>query len=639
MTLLGLAIALGVIVDESIIDTENLLVRLRKRGEAGGQGKTENLIIEAFNISRSKISFTTVILLLFALPIFFVIGITGSFLRPLANAYVIAVLVALGVALIVTPALSMILFSGKLPKPSEPRLMKYLKSGYKKTLDKIMRAPSFSIITASAILIISLALIPFSEVELLPDLKKLDIIVEWEGPPGTSRGEMNRISSLALEEFRAISGVNNVGSLIGRAITGDRVVGINSGELWISIDPSADYDATIAAVRDVIDGYPGFFKEVRNYQPELIDETLTSTDHDLTIRIFGFEYDVLASQAALIQQTVSGINGVEEIDVDGTIMKPQIEVEVDLVQAERYQIKPGDVRRSSTTLISGLNVGNLYEEQKVFDVVVWGVPEIRENLNDIGNLLIDTPRGGHVLLSEVADIRIVPAPTIIKRDAVSRYTDLLVTVNGRSNGAVANDIESALDQIEFPFEYHAEVLGDYTIQQTNIQRIILISLFSLGGIFLMLQAAYNSWRLASITLAVLPFALTGGVIGAMLAGGQFYIGSIFGFITVMAIAVRTGVLIIRNLDHTEGISTGATEVLRPVLMTTLATGLAFLPFIFAGAIPGTELIYPMATVVIGGMVTVTLFNLFILPILYLRFGTDNSSLSDPTQPATTVESN
>jgi Cu/Ag efflux pump CusA len=276
----------GVIVDESIIDMENLLVRFRKIGEVDGQGKTENLIIEAFNASRSKISFTTVILLLFALPIFFIIGITGSFLRPFASAYVIAVLVALCVALIVTPALSMLLFSGKLPKPSESRLMKNLKSGYKKTLDKIMQAPSLSIIAALALLVISLALIPFSEVELLPELKKLDIIVEWEGPPGTSPGEMKRISSLALNEFRAISGVNNVGSLIGRAITGDKVVGINSGELWVSIDPSADYDATIAAVRDVIDGYPGFFKEVRNYQPELIDETLTSTGYDLTIMLF-----------------------------------------------------------------------------------------------------------------------------------------------------------------------------------------------------------------------------------------------------------------------------------------------------------------------------------------------------------------
>ncbi len=623
MTMAGLAIALGVIIDELIIDMENLLKRLQKQGENDGQVISENLFIEIFNESRNTITFTSIILLVFALPIFFLTGITGSFVKPFASAYVIAVLVALVVALVVTPALSMLLLSGKPPKPSETRLMKTLSSGYHNALDKIMRAPSLSIIAALALLVISIGVLPFSNVELLPEFKKLDIIVDWEGPPGTSRAEMNRISSLALDELRVIPGVNNVGSLVGRAVLGDKIVGINSGELWVSIDPSADYDATIRSVRDVINGYPGFFNEVRNYQPELVDETFTGKDHDLTIRLFGHEYEDLASNAELIQQTVLGINGVQRAIIDGITLKPQVEIEVDLVQAERYQIKPGDVRRSSAILLSGLNVGSLYEEQKVFDVVVWGVPEIRENLNDIGELLIDTPRGGHVLLKDVAEVRIVPAPTSIKRDAVSRYIDILVNVNRRSIKAVANDIESALDQVDLPFEYHAEVLGDYTIQQTNTQRIILVSLISGIGIFLLLQAAFNSWSLASITLVTWPFALTGGVIAAMLAGGQFSIGSIFGFFTVLAIATRTGVLIIRNLEQTaeiSGIINRAPEVLRPVLMTSLTTGLAFLPFIFAGAIPGIELIYPMAAVIVGGMVTATLFNLFILPILYLRFG-------------------
>jgi Cu/Ag efflux pump CusA len=280
-----------------------------------------------------------------------------------------------------------------------------------------------------------------------------------------------------------------------------------------------------------------------------------------------------------------------------------------------------------------LNVGNLYEEQKVFDVVVWGVPDIRDNLNDIGELLIDTPRGGHVQLGDVADVRIVPAPTIIRRDAVSRYTDLLITVSGRSKNAVATDIASVLDQIEYPFEYHAEVLGDYAIQQTNTQRFILVSLISLGGIYLLLQAAYNSWRLASLTLAIWPFALTGGVIATMLAGGNFSIGSIFGFITVLAIATRGGVLLIRTLEQAEDISTAAAEVLRPVLMTSLATGLAFLPFIFVGSIPGTEMISPMAAVIVGGLVTATLFNLFLLPVLYLRNGKARSSENDQAQSA------
>lgn len=639
MTLAGLAIALGVIVDESIIDMENLLVRLRKNGEAEGQSTTENLLIEALSASRNTISFTTIIMLVFALPIFFMIGVTGSFLKPFAGAYVIAVIVAFLVALIVTPALSMVLLPGKPPKPSESRLMKNLKNGYKKSLEKITQAPRSVIIAAFALLVISIGVLPLSEISLLPDLKKLAILIEWEGPPGTSREEMNRISTLALNELKEIKGVNNVGSLVGRAVTGDNIVGINSGELWINIDPSADYDTTINAVREVIDGYPGFFKEVRHYQPELVDDTLSSKEHDLTIRLFGFEYEVLARKAELIQQTISGINGVDGAEIDGTIMKPQIEIEVDLVQAERYQIKPGDVRRSSTTLISGLTVGNLYEEQKVFDIVVWGVPEIRENLNDIGKLLIDTPRGGHVRLGEVAEVRIVPAPTIIKRDAVSRYVDILVNVNGRSNGAVAEEIEQALNQIEFPFEYHAEVLGDYKIQQTNLQRILIVSLISIGGIYLLLQAAYNSWRLASITLAIWPFALTGGVIAALVASGEFSIGSIFGFITILAIATRTGVLLVRNYEQAEEFSHVATEVLRPVLMTALTTMLAFLPFLFAGTIPGTEMIYPMAAVIVGGMVTTTLFNLFILPVLYLRYGKKIAQKNDSTQPATAVGSN
>ncbi len=629
MTMAGLAIALGVVVDESINDMDTLLNRLRNRRESAEQEPTENLLIETFNQSRSTITFTSLILLIFALPIFFLTGITGTFVRPFASAYVIAVLVALGVALLVTPALSMLLFSGKLPRPSETQLMQKLKSGYQKTLGTVLRAPNLSIIAAVVLLVISVALVPFSDTELLPEFQKLDIIVEWEGPPGTSRAEMVRISSLALKELRVIPGVNNVGSLVGRAITGDKIVGINSGELWVSIDPAADYSSTIQAVRDVISGYPGFFKQVRNYQPELINEVFTGQEYDLTIRLFGFEYDALASNADRIQQAVSGLNGVAEVRIDGVEFKPQVEIEVDLNRAERFQIKPGDVRRSSAILISGLNVGNLYEEQKVFDVVVWGVPEIRENINDLDDLLIDTPRGGHVTLGEVADVRIVPAPTIIRRDAVSRYVDILVNVSGRSNNAVANDIESVLNQLDFPFEYHAEVLGDYNIQQTNTQRLIIVSLISVIGIFLLLQAAYNSWSLATITLVTWPFALTGGVIAVMLTGGDFSIGSIFGFFTVMAIATRTAVVILKNFgqsmpagqsDPLEQILNHAPAALRPVLMTSLITGAAFLPFIFAGSSPGIELIYPMAAVIVGGMVTATLFNLFVLPYIYLRYG-------------------
>jgi Cu/Ag efflux pump CusA len=647
MTMAGLAIALGVIVDETIIDMDGLLKRLGKRKEEEEQTDPENFIIDAISASRNTISFTSVILLLFALPIFFITGISGSFIKPFAGAYVTAVLVALGVALIVAPSLSMLLLSGKPPKSTESRLMKNLKNGYKNSLDKIMRAPSWSLVTSLAVVVIGVVLVPFSEVELLPEFKKLDVMIEWEGPPGTSRAEMNRVSSRALNELNTIPGVNNVGSLVGRAITGDKIVGINSGELWISIDPAADYDATISEVREVIHGYPGFFKEVRNYQPKLINQTLDGEDHDLTIRVFGHEYDTLDSNAERIQQALSGVNGINGIEINRVTFKPQVEIEVDLEKAEGYQIKPGDVRRSSTTLISGLNVGNLYEENKVFDVVVWGIPEIRENIDDIGELLIDTPRGGHVRLGDVADVRIVPAPMIIRRDAVSRYMDIYVNVDGRSTGAVVGDVESILDQIDFPFEYHAEVLGDYTIQQSNTLRIIVVSILSVIGIYLLLQAVYESWRLAGITLLTWPFSLAGGVIAAMLAGGQYSIGSIFGFFTILAVSTRTSVLLLRNFQKSRGSAEGASpqemitsaapEALRPILMTSLTTGLVFLPFLVAGAIPGIEVIYPMAVVIVGGMVTATLFNLFVLPTLYLRYRDNQSSAASPAQPSAAAE--
>jgi len=642
MTMAGLAIALGVIVDETILDMDNLLKRLGKRKEEE-EIDPENFVIDAITESRNTISFTSVILLLFALPIFFITGISGTFIKPFASAYVTAVIVALGVALIVAPALSMLLLPGKLPKSAESRLMKLLKNGYKNSLDKMLQAPTLSLIASLAVVVIGLGLVPFSEVELLPEFKKLDILIEWEGPPGTSRAEMNRVSSLAINELNSIPGVNNVGSLVGRAITGDKIVGINSGELWISIDPAADYDATIDAVREVIHGYPGFFREVRNYQPELINDIFYDDDHDLTIRVFGHDYITLDSNADRIQQTLSSIDGINGIEIDRVIFKPQVEIEVDLAKAEIFQIKPGDVRRSSTTLISGLTVGNLYEENKVFDVVVWGVPEIRENIDDIGELLIDTPRGGHVRLGDVADVRIVPAPMIIRRDAVSRYMDIYVNINGRSTGAVAGDIENALDQMDFPFEYHAEVLGDYTIRQSNTLQIIVVSILSVIGIYLLLQAVFESWRFAGITLLTWPFALAGGVIAVTLAGGQYSIGSIFGFFTILAVATRTSVVLLRNIQKSQGdagefplhdeIVSIAPETLRPILMTALTTGFVFLPFLIAGAIPGIEVIYPLAVVIVGGMVTATLFNLFVLPTLYLRFGNNKSSAGNPTQPS------
>jgi Cu/Ag efflux pump CusA len=280
-------------------------------------------------------------------------------------------------------------------------------------------------------------------------------------------------------------------------------------------------------------------------------------------------------------------------------------------------------------LLSGLQVGTLFEEQKVFEVVVWGVPEIRNSLTDIRELLIETP-GGPVPLGELAEVRIAPTPISIKRDAVSRFVDVGVNVRGRDLGSVAADIEQRLQGVEFPSEFHAEVLGAYAERQAAQQRMLGLILAVVIGIFLLLQAAYRSWRLAFVAILTLPMALVGGVLAALMGGGILSLGSLFGFLAVLGIAVRNGLVLITHLQHLEEhegetfgpelVLRGARERLAPILMTALTTGLALLPFVLFGDIAGLEIVYPMAVVILGGLVTSTLLDLFILPALYLRFG-------------------
>jgi len=318
--------------------------------------------------------------------------------------------------------------------------------------------------------------------------------------------------------------------------------------------------------------------------------------------------------------------------------EPQVEIEVDLAAIEEYGLKPGDVRRQATTLLSGIQVGNLFEEQKVFDVVVWGAPELRGNLSEIGDLLIDTPLGFQVPLSEVAEVRIAPAATVIERDAVSRFVDVNANVSGRSMDAVTADVESSLQGINVPFEYHMEVVSNAQGVQANQQRLAAIVIAALLGIYLLMQAAFSSWRLAFFVFITSPMALAGGVLAVLLSGGVLSIGSIFGFFGILAIAVRSGMLLVNQLrqlgpfeDKSEGaelVAGGARERLTPILTTAVVTTLALLPLLFGGNLAGSEIIRPMAVVIVGGLVTAVLHNLFVVPALYLRWPSPIQAAAD-----------
>jgi Cu/Ag efflux pump CusA len=310
--------------------------------------------------------------------------------------------------------------------------------------------------------------------------------------------------------------------------------------------------------------------------------------------------------------------------------EPVLEVEVDIARAQAFGIKPGDVRRTAATLLGGIVVGNLFEEQKVFDVVVWGTPDIRRSESDVRALLIETPEGDPVRLDQVANVRIAPNASVIRHESVERYVDVSAGVAGRNVSDVAHDIERGLAQIEFPFEHHAELLGGYAEQQAAQTRVLTVALAAAIAVFLLLQAAFASWRLALLVFVTLPMALVGGLLATLIDGGTITLGSVAGFVAVLALAASNAILLIRHyqrLERHEGqslgpelIERGTRERLGSILLTALATAVVLAPIVIAGDTIGFEIVRPLAVTVLGGLVTSMLLNLVVIPAAYLRYG-------------------
>ncbi|MGI8692134.1 MAG: efflux RND transporter permease subunit [Geodermatophilaceae bacterium] len=631
MVLAGLVIAVGVVVDDAIIDIENIVRRLRQHRARNSDRSTASVVLEASLEVRGPIIFATLIIVVVAIPIFFLDGLTGSFFRPLAMSYTLAVLASMAVALTVTPALALILLRKAPLDRREPPLVRVLKRWYDAVLSRILRRPRAGYLAFISIALVGFALIPQLGQSLLPDFKERDFLMHWVTQPGTSAPEEFRISQAACAELLAIPGVRNCGSHIGQAFAADEVVGINFGENWISVDPDADYDETLAAVQEVVAGYPGIQRDVQTYLKERIREVLTGAGEAIVVRIYGDDLDVLRAKAEEVLAIFGGIDGVEEQQVELQTEVPQIEVEVDLEAAQRFGLKPGDVRRAAATIMAGEEVGDLYRGGRAYDVQVWSTPETRNSVTSISEMLIDTPDGGHVRLADVATISVQPTPNVIERDGGSRRIDVSANVSTEGDlGGVVNALEDGLAEVDFPNGYSADVIGEFAERSAAQRQLLIYAVIALFVVFLLLQTTFGSWRLATLSILTLPMALLGGVLAAYVSGGVVSLGSLVGFLTVLGIAARNGILLISHCQHLEReegeafgpelVRRGAGERLSPILMTTLATGLALVPLVVLGNIPGHEIEHPMAVVILGGLVTSTLLNLFILPSLYLRFG-------------------
>jgi Cu/Ag efflux pump CusA len=614
----GLAVATVVVIDEAV---------------AGALDDSHRM--------RGPLAYATLIALLAVVPVVVMEGRPGAFYEPLAIAYALAVAAAMLVALTLAPALGALLGPGRRRSP----LMAAIAPRCTAALKRVVARPRRALIVAGVLVVAALALVPLLGISPIPSFKDRDVLVRLDGDPGTSNPRMTRITTAVSRELRAIPGVDNVGAHVGRAVTGDQIVDVNSSAVWVSVDPDADYDATVSSIESAVEDVPGVQSDVASYSTQKIRDAgalddgdnpnrgdgigvLTGSGRPLVVRVYGQDLDVLRRHAARVRRMVARVDGVVDPRIERPTTQPTVEIEVDLDRARGFAIKPGDVRRAEAALLQGIQVGSVFERQKVFDVIVQGVPETRTSVASVRDLLLDRPGGGHVRLGQVADVRLAETPISIERESVSRRLDIEAEVSGRSLETVAGDVEDRLADMRFPLEYHAAVLTESTGEELAGAEVLGFTVAAAVAAFLLMQAAFGSWRLAALAFLTLPVALTGGVPAAAIDGAELSLGSLLAFLALLALAVRTSIPMLRRFQELERegesfgpalVERGVRERLTPILTSAAGIALVMLPFVVAGSAPGLEIVHPMAVAVLGGLVTATAVSLFLLPMLYLRF--------------------
>jgi len=629
MTLAGLVIALGSVVDDAVIGVENILRRLRQHRRAGSAKSTASIILEASLEVRRSIVYATLIIVAAAVPIFLLEGLTGAFFRPLAVSYWLAILASMVVALTFTPALCLILLREAHVERRDSPITRWLQGGYTALLSRIVHRPRRAYAAFLAPTLIAVIIAPQLGTSLFPEFREPDFLIHFITTPGTSAVEQQRMIVRLSGDLRSIPGVRSFGSHIGQAFLGEEIAGVNFGENWISTDPNMDRDQIVEEISAVTESYPGVYRDVQTYLNERIEEVLTGAKEPIVIRIYGSDLHVIRAKADEIEELLAAIPGIKDDHVDLQLDTPQVQVEVDLAKAAVYGLKPGDVRRAASTMVAGEEVGDIFRDGKAYDVMVWSTPETRSNVASISDLPIDTPSGSVVRLGDIANVTIEPEPNVIERENGSRRIDVAANVSGRDLGSVVADVKKVLAGVQFDRGYHAELLGEYKERQDAQNRLFGLAIVAGIAILLLLQTAFASWRLATLIFLTLPMALVGGILAVFATGGVVSLGGLLGFFTVFGIAARNGILLVNHLQHLERfegetfgpslVLRGARERLAPILMTSLATALAVVPLVALGDRPGHEVEYPLAIVILGGLATSTLLNLFVVPSLYLRF--------------------
>jgi CzcA family heavy metal efflux pump len=640
----GLAAAIAVVVDEAVVATERVMQALRQQPPDAEPTRTWMIVAASAEVRR-PLGYATLIVLLVIAPLVVMQGRPGAFFGPAATAYVVGVLAAAVVALTVTPALTSFLTAKWQPGPADGAGHSRLRIGYLSALARVGRNRITALAVAAACALIAVLVLPFTGTSPVPEFEDDDVLVELTGQPGTSDEVMTATATTLSNTLTALPGVADVGAHVGRAITGDSLTNVNSASVWVRIDQDADNGETFEAIEAAVRAVPDVESDVVTYTAKRIRDVgalttgdnaargdgldvLTGADQPLAVRVYGEDLAVLRAQAARVQEVMGDVDGVVDAQVEAPGTEPTIEIEVDLEKAQAFGLTPGHVRRAEATLLQGIQVGSVFEEQKVFDVIVRGTPATRSGVQSVRRMLIDTPQGGHVRLDQVADVRVVPSPSVVDREAVSRYVDVQAGVEGRSVGAVAADIEDRLTQMEFPIEYHAEVLTGGTSEEIGRPWVLGTAVGAAIAVFLLLQALFGSWRLAVLVFVTLPLSLVGGLLSGLLDGLDLSLGSMLGFLAVFGLATRLNLVLVARIraletempgsDRADTVRQVASERLAPVTVSVLALAALVAPFAFLGSQPGLEIMRPMALVILGGVVSSALMTLLVLPALYLH---------------------
>lgn len=634
MTLGGLAVAIGELVDDAIVDVENVFRRLRENRQLEKPRNSLQVIYEASSEVRNSIVFATIIVVLVFIPLFAMDGIEGKIFLPLGIAYITSIIASLFVSLTLTPALCSYLLPNmkRMSAEHDSWLLRKIKGIQTRVLNFAF-PHSKLVLTAVAILTFTvLAMVPFFGKEFLPQFNEGSVTINILTPPGTSLAESNRIGTIAENLIRQVPEATETGRRTGRAERDDHAEGVHSSEIEVELKPSKRARADILAdIRTRLDEVPGIAINIGQPISHRIDHMLSGVRAQLAIKLFGTDLDVLRAKAEEIRQVMSEVGGVVDLSVEKQVLIPQVHVLFDREKAATYGLLSGEAAEYAELAMQGKAVGQVLDGQRTYDIVMRLSDASRSDIDAIKQIPVDTKDGNVVPLQAIATVQDAKGPNIINRENAQRRIVIQANVSDRDLVGVVKKVQAVIDsKVHLPQGYYLTYGGQFESQASASRLIAILSIFSLAGMFMVLFVHFKSANLALQVMVSIPLAFIGAVIGVWLSGGVFSIATMVGFVTLTGIAARNGIMMIAHYLHLmehEGerfdlkmIYRGTSERIIPVLMTALTASLALIPLVIAADEPGREILHPVAVVIFCGLFSSTLLDLTVRPLVFWKFG-------------------